>query len=451
MSKLMRSVSGIRGIVGDTLTPDVLTRHVCAFLKLTNAKKIVIGRDSRPTGEAISAFVSGLCRLFGVHVTDVGLSTTPSVEILVTHTGADAGIIITASHNPLEWNALKFLNREGLFLGPDDVQELFRLADENHFDFPDYRQMGDFQILQNADDVHIEKTLAIPFVDVQAIRKAKFKVAIDAVNGAGSYIVPRLLEKLGCEVFRVHCKPNGTFPRGAEPIPEHLGDLCEAVKANDCAVGFALDPDADRCALVNGRGETVGEEYTLAIAVEEVLSKLSAEGKTSSVCINLSTSRLSEDVAEKYGCSSSRAKVGEINVSLQMMQNDCVIGGEGNGGVILPAIHYGRDSLVACALVLSWMAHFKGGPEKFVTENPRYAMPKKKFALGEKPIAEIFPILKQAFADWHAEERDGLWLGKDKSWIHVRASNTEPIIRVIAEASSNETAEALCQKVESLL
>jgi phosphomannomutase len=446
MSKLMRSISGIRGIVGDTLTPQVLQSHVRAFLEITKAKRVVIGRDSRPTGEAIVQFVAGLCRLSGVDVVDVGLSTTPSVELLTTHFKADAGIIITASHNPLEWNALKFLNSKGLFLGPNDVKQLFALADANQFSYPDYRAIGKYEVAPDADGVHIEGTLKIPYVDVDAIRAKHFKVAVDAVNGAGSFIVPRLLEELGCEVVRVHCNPDGTFPRGAEPIPANLGDLRNAVKENGCAVGFAVDPDADRCALVSGEGKSIGEEYTLAIAVDEVLAK-----QKGGVCVNLSTSRMNEDVAAKYGCEFSRAKVGEINVSLQMIEKGCIIGGEGNGGVILPALHYGRDSLVAAALVLSWMARHGGGPEKFVAENPAYVMPKKKFDLGDKKVAEILQKVMVEFDGWKVDERDGLWLGKEKSWVHVRASNTEPVIRVIAEAPTVVEAEALCARVEKLI
>ena len=446
MSKLMRSISGIRGIVGDTLTPQVLQSHVRAFLEITKAKRVVIGRDSRPTGEAIVQFVAGLCRLSGVDVVDVGLSTTPSVELLTTHFKADAGIIITASHNPLEWNALKFLNSKGLFLGPNDVKQLFALADANQFSYPDYHAIGKYEVAPDADGVHIEGTLKIPYVDVDAIRAKHFKVAVDAVNGAGSFIVPRLLEELGCEVVRVHCNPDGTFPRGAEPIPANLGDLRNAVKENGCAVGFAVDPDADRCALVSGEGKSIGEEYTLAIAVDEVLAK-----QKGGVCVNLSTSRMNEDVAAKYGCEFSRAKVGEINVSLQMIEKGCIIGGEGNGGVILPALHYGRDSLVAAALVLSWMARHGGGPEKFVAENPAYVMPKKKFDLGDKKVAEILQKVMVEFDGWKVDERDGLWLGKEKSWVHVRASNTEPVIRVIAEAPTVVEAEALCARVEKLI
>ena len=444
MSVLMRSVSGIRGIVGDTLTPTVLTNHVKAFLEVTGARKVVIGRDSRPTGEAIVSYVSGLCRLAGADVIDVGLATTPSVELYVTRLHADAGIIITASHNPLEWNALKFLDQKGIFLGPEEVKELFAIADSGKFIYPDYRQMGTAEVLKDADAFHIDDTLAIPFIDVEAIRAKHFKVAVDAVNGAGSYIVPRLLEKLGCEVVRVNCTPDGTFPRGPEPIPSNLVDLGKAVCENHCAVGFAVDPDADRCALVDGNGEAIGEEYTLAIATEGVLSK-----KKGPVCVNLSTSRMAADVAEKFGVGFSRAKVGEVNVSLQMMQEGCVVGGEGNGGVILPALHYGRDSLVSAALVLAWMAENNGGPEKFKAEHPSYAMPKKKFPLGDKPVKEIFDEVAKEFSGWTADTRDGLWLGKDKSFVHVRASNTEPVIRVISEAPTEAEAEELCARVEA--
>jgi len=440
----MRSVSGIRGVVGDTLTPTVLTNHVKAFLEVTGARKVVIGRDSRPTGEAIVSYVSGLCRLAGADVVDVGLATTPSVELYVTRLHADAGIIITASHNPLEWNALKFLDQKGIFLGPEEVKELFAIADSGKFIYPDYRQMGIAEVLKDADAFHIDDTLAIPFIDVEAIRSKHFKVAVDAVNGAGSYIVPRLLEKLGCEVVRVNCTPDGTFPRGPEPIPSNLVDLGKAVRENHCAVGFAVDPDADRCALVDGNGEAIGEEYTLAIATDAVLSK-----KKGPVCVNLSTSRMSADVAEKFGVGFSRAKVGEVNVSLQMMQEGCVVGGEGNGGVILPALHYGRDSLVSAALVLAWMAENNGGPEKFKAEHPSYAMPKKKYPLGDKPVKAIFDEVAKEFSDWTADTRDGLWLGKDKSFVHVRASNTEPVIRVISEAPTEAEAEELCAKVEA--
>ncbi len=442
----MRSVSGIRGIVGSSLSPQSLSAHVKAYLEVIKAKKIILGRDSRPSGDAISNFVASLCQLSGVEVLDVGLATTPTVEVLVTHYQCDGGIIITASHNPIEWNALKFLDNKGLFLGPEVIQKLFDIADQGVFTYPDFSQIQKHIPLKNSDDIHIQNILNIPFLRLKKIQNTKFKVAIDAVNGAGSFIVPKLLKNLGCEVVELHCTPNGLFPRGAEPTPENLSELSKTVIENNCAVGFALDPDADRCALVDSKGMAIGEEYTLAIATEEVLSQ-----KSGPICINLSTSRMNEDIAKKYKSSCSRAKVGEINVSLQMIQENCIIGGEGNGGVILPASHYGRDSLVAVALVLSWMAHHQAGIEHFVDTNPRYFMPKKKFELQNKTLEKILEDTQKEFKDWNMDSRDGLRFEKENSWIHVRASNTEPVIRVIAEAPSEIEAENLCQRVEKLI
>lgn len=444
MSVLMRSVSGIRGVVGEGLTPDVLLRHVKAFLEITGARKVVIGRDSRPTGPQVVEFVTAVCRLAGAEVVDVGLATTPTVELLVEHTSAGGGIIVTASHNPVEWNALKFLDAKGLFLGPEAAARLFALADANQFSWPGYVGVAGRVELGSSDNIHIAGTLALPFVDVAAIQAAKFKVAVDAVNGAGSAVVPALLEALGCEVVRVHCSPDGTFPRGAEPLPENLVDLGNAVREHGCAVGFALDPDADRCAIVDAAGVAIGEEYTLPIAVETVL-----EREAKPVCINLSSSRMSEDVAARFGVTCSRAKVGEINVSLAMMAEGCVIGGEGNGGVILPALHYGRDALVAVALVLDWMARHRAGIADWVCSHPSYAMPKKKFALGHTPVAEALGKVETLFPGWKRDDRDGLWFGHERSWVHVRASNTEPVVRVIAEAPTAEEAERLCALVEA--
>jgi phosphomannomutase len=442
----MRSVSGIRGIVGDSLTVDTLVSHVWAFLKVTQAKSIVLGRDSRPTGEAICELVSGVCRMAGVSVIDVGLSTTPTVELMVETCMADGGIIITASHNPIEWNALKFLNAKGMFLGPAEVKSLFAIADAGGFSWPGWQAMGTRSSRQDADQIHIDGVLALSVVDVAKIRTARFKVAVDAVNGAGSHIVPQLLRALGCDVVEVFCTPNGHFPRGAEPLPENLVALGDAVRKNGCAVGFALDPDADRCALVDSLGRSVGEEYTLALATDTVLDRLKGP-----VCINLSTSRMNEDVAERHGQKCFRSAVGEINVSLEMIAQKCVMGGEGNGGTILPALHYGRDSLVACALVLDWMARYGKRVEDWVSSNPAYSMPKKKYQLGARPVAEVLEQVSARFRDWNQDTRDGLWLGKDKVWLHVRASNTEPVIRVIAEAPDALEAEALCAQVEAFL
>jgi len=431
----MRSISGIRGIVGKTLTPQTVMSHTKAFLDLLNAKKIVIGRDSRPTGGNVTEMVCGVCSLCGVEVVDAGLATTPTVELLVEQLKADGGIIITASHNPIEWNALKFLNSKGMFLSPGEAKELFEKADA----------FGKKESISNGDDMHVKATLDLPYVDVQKIRERKFKVAVDAVNGAGSFALPKLLESLGSEVVKIHCEPNGTFPRGAEPLQENLGDLSKAVKEHKCDIGFALDPDADRCAIVDENGEPIGEEYTLAIAVETVL-----ERKVKPISINLSTSRMCEDLAERFGTKCYRTVVGEINVSLDMIEHHCVVGGEGNGGVILPALHYGRDSLVAAALVLDLLSRHNIKVSSWVKSHPAYVMLKKKFEI-KNPVAMAMEKAEKAFAGWKADKRDGLWLGKEKSFVHLRASNTEPVIRIIAEAPTASEAEMLCRKVEELL
>jgi len=433
--KLMRSISGIRGIVGKTLTPQTVISHTKAFLDLLKAKKIVIGRDSRPTGNNITEMVCGVCNLCGVEVVDAGLATTPTVELLVEQFKADGGIIVTASHNPIEWNALKFLNSRGMFLGPSEVKELFARADA----------FGKKENISNGDEMHIRLTVALPFVDTQKIKERKFKVAVDAVNGAGSFALPKLLEFLGCEVVKVHCEPNGVFPRGAEPLQENLGDLSKAVKENKCDIGFALDPDADRCAIVDESGEPIGEEYTLAIAAETVL-----EREAKPLSINLSTSRMCEDLAEKFGTKCYRAAVGEINVSLDMIEHYCIVGGEGNGGVILPALHYGRDSLVSAALVLDLLARHNIQVSGWVKSHPSYAMLKKKFEI-KNPVSMAMEKAEKSFAGWKADKRDGLWLGKEKSFVHLRASNTEPVIRIIAEAPTVNEAETLCKKIEELL
>jgi phosphomannomutase len=431
----MRSISGIRGIVGETLTPQIVISHTKAFLDLLKAKKIVVGRDSRPTGEDITELVCSVCSLCGVEVADAGLATTPTVELLVEQLGADGGVIVTASHNPIEWNALKFLNSKGMFLGPNEAKELFAKADA----------MGKKESILNGDEMHIKATLALPCVDSEKIRKRKFKVAVDAVNGAGSFALPKMLEALGCELVKIHCEPNGIFPRGAEPLQENLRDLCKAVKEHKCDIGFALDPDADRCAIVDETGKAIGEEYTLAIAAETVL-----ERDAKPVSINLSTSRMCEDLAEKFGVKCYRASVGEINVSLNMIEHGSVVGGEGNGGVILPALHYGRDSLVSAALVLDLLARHGISVSGWVKSHPSYAMLKKKFEM-KNSVSVAMEKAKKAFEGWNANEQDGLWLGKEKSFVHLRASNTEPVIRVIAEAQTESEAQRLCEKIEELL
>jgi phosphomannomutase len=446
MSKLMRSVSGIRGIVGPDFNPILIAGYVNAFVQLLSAKKVVVGRDTRPTGTMVESCVVAALQASGADVVILGVASTPTVEMEVVRHKADAGIIITASHNPLEWNALKFLNGEGIFLDEAQVQDLFALVDADNFAWTDHAHAGRVTQETGGDEAHIAAILDLPYVDVEGLRKRRFKVAYDAVNGAGYRIVPQLLRELGCEITAIHVTPDGIFPHGAEPTPENLGDLGRAVVENGCDVGFATDPDADRCALVNERGEAVGEEYTLALAVDFLLRH-----KRGPVTVNLSTSRMSEDLALRHGASFARSKVGEINVTVEMRRNGSVIGGEGNGGVILPDLHYGRDGILAVALTLQSLLEKGGSFSGLIAGVPAYRIDKRKFDLGSKSLPDVYYRLEKAFAGAVVDRRDGLWFGWEKSWLHVRPSNTEPVIRAIAEAPTEAEAAALCESVERLL
>ncbi len=455
MSKLMRSVSGIRGIVGPDFNPILISRYVNAFVHLLKAKRVVVGRDTRPTGTMVEQAVASAVTASGADAVMLGMATTPTVEMAVLTEKADAGIIITASHNPLEWNALKFLNHEGIFLDEEQVRALFARVDADTTSWTDHTGVGavirkdtDAHFDGGADDEHLKATLALPCLDVDLIRSRNFKVVYDAVNGAGSLIIPELLRRLGCQVYAIHVTPDGIFPRGAEPTPENLVDLGRAVREHGCAVGFATDPDADRCALVNERGEAVGEEYTLAIAVASYLRR-----NPGPVTVNLSTSRMSADLAARHGVPFARAKVGEINVTMEMKRNGSVIGGEGNGGVILPALHYGRDGVLAVAMVLQAMAERDLPLSGLVSDIPAYHIDKRKFELGATPLADVYARLEKTFTGADTDRRDGLWFGweAERSWVHVRPSNTEPVVRVIAEAPTEAEAARLCGMVADLL
>ena len=446
MSKLMRSVSGIRGIVGPDFNPILVAGYVNAFVQLLRAKKVVVGRDTRPTGSMVESCVAAALQASGADAVMLGVASTPTVEMEVIRQKADAGIIITASHNPLEWNALKFLNHEGIFLDEEQVKDLFALVDAENFAWTDHSGAGRITHETGADEAHIRAILALPYINVEALRARRFKVAYDAVNGAGCLIVPQLLKELGCDITAIHITPDGIFPRGAEPTPENLVDLGRAVLKGGCDVGFATDPDADRCALVNERGEPVGEEYTLALAVDFMLRH-----KKGPVTVNLSTSRMNEDLAAREGSTFARSKVGEINVTVEMRRNGSVIGGEGNGGVILPDLHYGRDGILAVALILQSMLERESSLSGLVAGIPAYHIDKRKFELGDKSLADVYARLETAFAGATIDRRDGLWFGWEKSWLHVRPSNTEPVIRAIAEAPTQEETARLCDAVSALL
>lgn len=446
MSVLMRSVSGIRGIVGPAFSPSLIVNYVNAFVQLTGAKKVIIGRDTRPTGTVIENLVASACAASGAEAIILGIASTPTVEMEVISSKAGGGIIITASHNPIEWNALKFLTHEGIFLDEAQVKQLFELVDNNRFDWKTHSEVMAVSTRSGADDRHIQGVLALPFIQPDKIRARKFRVGYDAVNGAGSLIVPALLKALGCEIEAINVEPNGIFPHGAEPTPENLVQLEALVTSKKCDVGFATDPDADRCAIVSDTGKALGEEYTLAFATMLIL-----EHKPGPVAVNLSTSRMVDDIAAKHGVSVLRTKVGEINVTVGMRAHGCVIGGEGNGGVISPDLHYGRDGILAIAMTLQLMLEKEKSLSAIAAEFPAYWIEKQKYSVAGKKMDVIIGRLLAKFPDAKCDQQDGIRFEWERSWVHVRASNTEPVVRVIAEAPDRLQAEILCKSIEEEL
>ncbi|MEO7427552.1 MAG: phosphoglucosamine mutase [Fibrobacteria bacterium] len=446
MSVLMRSVSGIRGIVGPAFSPSLIVKYVNAFIQLTKAKKVVIGRDTRSTGPMIENLVASACSASGAEAVMLGVASTPTVEMEVLFCNAGGGIIITASHNPIEWNALKFLTHEGIFLDEPQVKELFELVDNNRFDWKDWSQVKTVSAREGSDERHIDAVLRLPFIQPDLIRSKRFRIGYDAVNGAGSLIVPKLLKALGCEVEAINVEPNGIFPHGAEPTPENLGQLEDLVARKKCHAGFATDPDADRCAIVSDLGRAMGEEYTLALATLLVL-----EHKKGPVAVNLSTSRMVEDIAARFGVPVIRTKVGEINVTVGMRANGSVIGGEGNGGVISPDLHYGRDGILAVAMTLQLMAEKNRPLSVIAAEIPSYHIEKQKYGVAGKKLEIIIGRLLAKFPDAKVDQQDGIRFEWDRSWVHLRASNTEPVVRVIAEAPDRDQAVKLCKAIEEEL
>jgi len=447
---LIRSISGLRGTLGDGLTPVSVTRYVEAFAQHVGGGPIVVGRDGRPSGEWIEAIVAGTLQACGVDVWLLGVVPTPTVQLITEKTGAAGGISISASHNPSEWNGLKFLNSDGIFLDREECVAFFAIADKGVREFAPWDAAGHRQFIPGAAERHIEAALSLPFVTLDALRERRFKVVVDAVNASGSEIVPVMLEACGCEVVRLHCDGTGLFPHAPEPLPENLGDLCQAVAEHKADFGVAVDPDADRLVLIDERGEPFGEEYTITQAVEFVLAWERERDILSNlrVVVNLSTTRAVEDVAERYGATVVRTPVGEINVARKMKEIGALIGGEGSGGVILAASHYGRDSLVGLAITLQHLLKRGGTLSELRASLPSYEIVKKKATLP--PKVKALPILKKILKD-HSEGstfngEDGLKLDFEGSWVHMRASNTEPIIRVIAEARTTDEADDLARR-----
>lgn len=449
---LIKSISGIRGTIGgragEGLTPIDIVKFTASFGKIlmqsTRNKKIVVGRDARESGEMVNNLVVGTLQSIGAEVVDLGLSTTPTVEIAVPLEGAAGGIILTASHNPGQWNALKLLNAKGEFISDAEGQEVLSLGESLDFDFAEVQDLGkvvnDSSYLQK----HIDAVLALEYVDVEAIKAARFKVAVDAVNSTGGIFIPALLEALGVEViYKIHCEPNGKFPHNPEPLKEHLTDLSEAVMTNKADLGIAVDPDVDRLVFMMEDGELFGEEYTLVAVADYILSQ--QKGNTVS---NLSSTRALRDVTVRHGGEYFAAAVGEVNVVTKMKEVAAVIGGEGNGGVIYPASHYGRDALVGVAIFLTHLAKMGKKVSTYRAELPQYFMSKNKITLT--PGLDIDGLLAKMQAKYAHEQHstvDGLKIDFENEWVHLRKSNTEPIIRIYSEGPTPEAAEAIAQKI----
>lgn len=449
----MISVSGIRGRVGHGLTPEVVARYAAAFgawavagarARGTRAA-VVLGRDSRVTGPLFHSVTRAALESVGADVIDIGLTTTPTLQLTVEHHHAAGGLCITASHNPIEWNALKFIGPDGLFLSAAQGAQMRALVDSG-IPYAQWDELGSVHFDAEAVARHLDAVLALPFLDVKGIRARKFRVAYDACRGAGGVIIPKLLEILGCEVTSIELEADGRFPRPPEPIAENLMALQTLVKQTGAQIGFATDPDVDRLALVSDDGRAIGEDYTLALATRVVLRH-----RKGAVVTNLSTSRIVDDMAAEHGVSVVRAPVGEVNVALKMRAVGAVIGGEGNGGVILPELHLGRDAPLGVALLLQLLHEDAEPLSRIVERFPRYAIIKDKLDRPAKPLGAVYDALRAAFADAEADTQDGLRLSWADRWVHIRPSGTEPIVRVIAEGRTEASARELVEKGRELL
>ena len=442
MSTLMVSISGIRGIVGDGLDPNVLVKFCSAFADFTGKGKIVIGRDARISGEMVKSVVIGTLLAKGLDVLDIGICPTPTVQYTVKNLSANGGIAISASHNPNEWNALKLLNNTGQFMTPEQNVELLKnLNSSNENKFKNWESLGTLTTSSEGLRKHMDDVLNLKYIEPGDIRKRKFKVLVDCVNGAGVYCIPELLREFGCEVIEMNCEKTGIFPRLPEPLPENLTKTMKAVKDSNADLGVVVDPDVDRLVLITNEGEPFGEENTITSCVKFILSK-----EKGNVVVNLSTTRAVDDVAKEYDSKVYRSPVGEANVVKMMKEVDAVIGGEGSGGVIYPALHYGRDALVGIALTLQNLLEFGGTISELKKSLPSYFIAKKKIELGNSNPDEIVNSLKNKYKDKNINTDDGLRIDFPDHWVHFRKSNTEPIIRSIVEAKEKEKAEELSQK-----
>ena len=452
---LIKSISGIRGTIGgfqgENLTPIDAVKYAAAYgswvkqQREKNNYKVVVGRDARISGNMMQQLVMNTLIGLGIHVVDLDLSTTPTVEIAVMLEHADGGIILTASHNPKQWNALKLLNHKGEFLDAKEGQKILDIAENENINFSEVDNLGKITSNQAYIDLHIDEILDLPLVDVEAIKKAKFKVVVDGVNSTGGIAVPALLEALGVEPVKLYCDPTGEFPHNPEPLKEHLGDLMNKVVDERADFGIVVDPDVDRLAFVDENGGMFGEEYTLVAVADYVLQH--TPGNTVS---NMSSSRALSDITEKRNGKYTASAVGEVNVVVKMKETNAVIGGEGNGGIIYPELHYGRDSLVGIALFLSYLADLRISVSALRKTYTSYFMSKKKIQLTPQlDVDKLLKAMELKYADEEINNIDGVKIDFKDNWVHLRKSNTEPIIRIYTEAKSQEEADNLADKIIS--
>jgi phosphomannomutase len=441
MGTLMVSVAGIRGIIGDGLDPNVLVKYASAYADFCGKGKIVVGSDGRITGEMVRQVVIGTLLAKGNDVIDIGICPTPTVLFNVKKLKAAGGIQLSASHNPNQWNALKLLNKNGEFMTPEENAAMLKNLDTANTNFVEWNKLGKIEKYEKGLDEHIKAVLKMKYINIAKIRRRKFKVLLDCVNGAGAYSMPQLLKQLGCKVIEMNCEKSGIFPRLPEPLPENLTATMKAVKKHKTEIGIVVDPDVDRLVLITEDGKPFGEENTITQAVKFYLSK-----KKGNVVVNLSTTRAVDDVANQLGCRVFRSSVGEANVVKRMKEVNAVIGGEGSGGVILPAVVFGRDALTGTVIMLQHLLEFGGKMSELKKSLPQYFIAKKKIELGSTKPDEVIKSLVDKYKDEKINLEDGLRIDFEDHWVHFRKSNTEPILRCIVEAGSKDVAEKLTDK-----
>lgn len=445
MPTLMTSISGIRGIVGNGLDPETILNYTNAYADFIGSGKVVIGRDARITGEMVNQLTAGTLLAKGLDVIDIGICPTPTVQFNVKKLKAQGGIAISASHNPNEWNALKLLNGTGQFLSPEEYVQMQKFLKNDQPKYKSWDKIGKWTEYSKGIQNHVDAIFNLGIIYVDEIRKRRFKVLLDCVNGAGAYVLPEFLKDFGCEVIEMNCEKTGIFPRSPEPLPENLTETMKKVKDAKADIGIVVDPDVDRLVLITDKGESFSEENTIVQIVHFVLSR-----KKGNVVVNLSTTRAVEDVAKNFGCSVFRSPVGEANVVKKMKEVNAVIGGEGSGGVIFPELHYGRDALVGIALTLQHLTDYGNPISKLKDELPQYFISKKKIEVTKNPD-EVITKLIDHFSGQNTNTEDGLRVDFDDHWVHFRKSNTEPIVRVIVEAKAEAEAEKLVRKYLQLV